>query len=104
MQFTAFRSMWPTLALMKKWIQRTTLVAALTLALNSLPISASAAPKYLPTSSSQSSDFSVALIDTLAYTADVLSFYDDEFASEAYLGTGSGSRSPYATAYCLWGC
>jgi hypothetical protein len=51
-------------------------------------------PLLLPSWTDRSeSDFGVALIELFAYVADILSYYQDRVANEAYLGTASQRRS-----------
>jgi uncharacterized phage protein gp47/JayE len=51
-------------------------------------------PQLLPSWSDRSeSDFGVVLIDLFAYVADILSYYQDRVANEAYLGTATQRRS-----------
>lgn len=51
-------------------------------------------PQLLPSWSDRSeSDFGVVLIELFAYVADILSYYQDRIANEAYLGTATQRRS-----------
>ena len=51
-------------------------------------------PQLLPSWSDRSeSDFGVVLIELFAYVADILSYYQDRVANEAYLGTATQRRS-----------
>ena len=45
-----------------------------------------------------SSDFSIALLDTWALTADILSFYQERIANECYLRTAQEQRSVFELA------
>ncbi|HZJ64910.1 MAG TPA: putative baseplate assembly protein [Kofleriaceae bacterium] len=51
-------------------------------------------PQLMPNWSDRSeSDFGVVLIELFAYVADILSYYQDRVANEAYLGTATQRRS-----------
>src|SRR5262245_50808612 len=51
-------------------------------------------PQLLPNWSDRSeSDFGVVLIELFAYVADILSYYQDRVANEAYLATATQRRS-----------
>src|SRR5262245_30837948 len=51
-------------------------------------------PQLLPSWSDRSeSDFGVVLIELFAYVADILSYYQDRVANEAYLSTATQRRS-----------
>ena len=48
-----------------------------------------------------SSDFGTLLVDQVAHTADVLSFYQDRVANEAFLETSQGDRLSLHVAWAL---
>lgn len=64
-----------------------TVMAVLGLGLVSQPASAMASPVSFASTQSSSSDFGVTLVDMFAFIGDVLSFFEDQIASEDFLPT-----------------
>src|SRR5215472_12927547 len=55
-------------------------------------------PALAPLATRDDSDFSIALLDAFAVTADILTFYQERLANESYLRTAAQPRSVFELA------